>query len=168
MRNHGNLKSRVSGKSWFPASTGGMNFPCVAPWTKKTREPVDALTTKTPNVCRGPHGVFCTSRLVHELLLIDKLKTLSIFSNSISDTSIPANRSSRGGLFPARPPLRTVLESFPSYGSSRFNRCNRTATGGNRTTVGIQTSYAECQRQCRRRFQRTRHAKPRRLSKYSM
>ena len=25
---------------------------------------------------------------------------------------------SRGGLLPARPPLRTVLESFPSYGSS--------------------------------------------------
>jgi hypothetical protein len=32
------------------------------------------------------------SRVVHGLLLIDKLKTLSIFSNSISSTPIPANR----------------------------------------------------------------------------
>src|ERR1700693_3616422 len=30
---------------------------------------------------------------------------------------------SGGGLLPARPPLRTVRESFPSYGSSLSNRC---------------------------------------------
>src|SRR5438477_8688643 len=45
---------------------------------------------------------------------------------------------SRGGLLPARPPLRTVLESFPSYGSSRSNRCALSrADGGNRATNGI-------------------------------
>ena len=41
-------------------------------------------------------------------------------------TGLPNPRifmSSGGGLLPARPPLRTVLESFPSYGSSRSNRC---------------------------------------------
>ena len=32
---------------------------------------------------------------------------------------------SRGGLLPARPPLRTVLESFPSYGSS-LDKANHT------------------------------------------
>ena len=37
--------------------------------------------------------------------------------------SRPLALPSRGGLWPARPPLRTVRESFPSYGSSRSNRC---------------------------------------------
>src|SRR5205085_3724800 len=32
-------------------------------------------------------------------------------------------RPSGSGLLPARPPLRTVLESFPSYGSSPSNQC---------------------------------------------
>src|SRR5216683_2402494 len=37
--------------------------------------------------------------------------------------SPPTVVSSGGGLLAAHPPLRTVRESFPSYGSSRSNRC---------------------------------------------
>src|SRR5580765_4748857 len=40
-------------------------------------------------------------------------------------------KSSGSGLSPARSPLRTVRESFPSYGSSLSNRCSRVwALGG--------------------------------------
>src|SRR5256885_1462036 len=40
-------------------------------------------------------------------------------------------KSSGSGLLPTRPPLRTVRESFPSYGSSLSNRCSRVwARGG--------------------------------------
>jgi hypothetical protein len=51
------------------------------------------------------------------------LPELSTQNDSHLSTPTSAVRTpSRGGLFPARPPLRTVLESFPSYGSSRSNR----------------------------------------------
>jgi hypothetical protein len=43
--------------------------------------------------------------------------------------------SGRCRRLPARTPLRTVRESFPSYGSSRSDRCALSrARGGNRAT----------------------------------
>src|SRR4051794_24356366 len=44
---------------------------------------------------------------------------------------------SRGGLLPAHPPLRTVRESFPSYGSSLSDQEPLWAPGGNQRTVAL-------------------------------
>src|SRR6266850_4634101 len=47
----------------------------------------------------------------------------SSFSATNASWTTKQSSPSRGGLLPARPPLRTVLESFPSYGSSLSNLC---------------------------------------------
>src|SRR5438477_11278684 len=78
---------------------------------------------------------------------------------------------SRGGLLPARPPLRTVLESFPSYGSSRSNRCahcgHAAATERRMEYYRVTPRVAEAN-EAGRPPQRTRPTKLRRCSKYSV
>src|ERR1035441_1818677 len=67
----------------------------------------------------GPAGLPCVPSEWSDLRLVQRPCEARFLGLEIG----ASQRSSGGGLLPARPPLRTVLESFPSYGSSRSNRC---------------------------------------------
>src|ERR1035437_10347391 len=65
---------------------------------------------------------FCKSQMTRDsgLRWLRARSLLAVFGGTggIACRAAPEATPSGGGQLPARPPLRTVLESFPSYGSS--------------------------------------------------
>ncbi len=87
--------------------------------------------------------------------------------HSVSGKMLPSG----GGLLPTRPPLRTVLESFPSFRLKPLQPVRLSwARGGNRATSGLPSSYAGVMEAAAavRPPQRMRQRKQRRFSKYSV
>src|SRR5260221_13269856 len=98
------LQSVITIRS-FPLSAASFHaFPhlkifCVVPWPPSLKK---SQSTRIYQNLREP------------------IRTLKYFWTAGARTpDLSDSMSSRGGLLPARPPLRTVRESFPSYGSSR-------------------------------------------------